>query len=281
MRNFIPGIAQYSGTVSDLSRPVENDSFKGRLCHGTAGDILRNVNGPDARALNVLDLPMENGPLVPTFLASDMWAWTHTVGKALSKRGDRYPGAAMRWALVSTADTYSPWHIDCDGLATMIEVQTGCKWWVVARPKEGDNSAFARMDTFRDFDVAATNEDRWDCEAVLLTPGTCLYVLLLTVVRPSTDTLVMNFSFLRPNTPHCVFTPEPTICYGGHFFATSTIMDTCYGIYNSFSHGQLTNTEHEAESRELLRRLVAWSHSRYVLPGYPGMRVTILSPCRC
>lgn len=69
---------------------------------------------------------------------------------------------------------------------------------------------------------------------------------------------------MRPNTPHMVFTPESAICHGGHFYATSTIQPTIFGIYHTFSaSGLLTNTEHTKGSRLLLRRLMI--HIHYVL----------------
>ena len=76
---------------------------------------------------------------------------------------------------------------------------------------------------------------------------------------------------MKPNTLHCVFTLEPTICHGGHFFATSTIRDSCIGLYHSFMvPGIITNTEHELATRELLRRMAAYYHSLYIRQDYPG-----------
>jgi hypothetical protein len=161
-------------TYLDQSIPVTEDHML-RLRNGTLQDILDNVNSPNGKALNALDLPMEDGIAAPQSLSSDMWAWARTVGLKLCKKRDRFPTTAMRWGLVSTADTYSVWHIDCDGLATMIEVQTGCKLWVLARPRrDEDLSCFSRLDAFLNFDADAVNDDRWDCEAVLLTPGSRL-----------------------------------------------------------------------------------------------------------
>lgn len=64
---------------------------------------------------------------------------------------------------------------------------------------------------------------------------------------------------MRPNTPHLVVTPEAAICHGGHFYATSTIRQTCHGILHTFiASSLLTNTEHTTASRDLLRRLLAY-----------------------
>lgn len=159
---------------TDMSIPVQG-KLTSRLCWGTMQDLLDNAHSPGAKGLNALDLPMEDGNLPARSLSSDRWAWEQTRGLKLCKRSDRFPNTAMRWGLVSTADTYSVWHIDCDGFATVIEVQTGCKLWVLARPKAGKSfSSFSNIQTFLDFDPEATNENLWDCEAILLTPGTQL-----------------------------------------------------------------------------------------------------------
>jgi hypothetical protein len=65
---------------------------------------------------------------------------------------------------------------------------------------------------------------------------------------------------MRPNTPHAVFTPDHSICHGGHFYATSTMQDTMFGIVNTFmSPNGLTNTDHRPHGI-LLRRIAAFYH---------------------
>lgn len=65
---------------------------------------------------------------------------------------------------------------------------------------------------------------------------------------------------MRPNTIHIVFTPEHSICHGGHFYATSTMQDTFYGIVHSFCANMLvTNASHPA-TRVLLRRIIQLYH---------------------
>ena len=73
---------------------------------------------------------------------------------------------------------------------------------------------------------------------------------------------------MRANTPHFVITPENSICRGGHFYASSTIQDVCYGVYHSFVSGMLvTNTEHTVASRQLLCRMLAFYH-KYLIPSF-------------
>lgn len=70
---------------------------------------------------------------------------------------------------------------------------------------------------------------------------------------------------MRPNTPHIVFTPEHSVCLGGHYYATSTMRDTCYGMIHSFISGSVTtNTEHVREAFKLLSRMVIFYHSEFM-----------------
>lgn len=72
------------------------------------------------------------------------------------------------------------------------------------------------------------------------------------------------YSIMRPNTPHVVFTPEYSICHGGHFYATTTMQDTMFGIIHTFiSPIDLTNTDHRNHGI-FLRRIAAFYHESLV-----------------
>jgi hypothetical protein len=65
---------------------------------------------------------------------------------------------------------------------------------------------------------------------------------------------------MRPNTLHAVFTPEDVICYGGHFYAASTMQDTMFGVVHTFiAHRVLTNAE-KPSSILILQRIAAFYH---------------------
>jgi hypothetical protein len=69
---------------------------------------------------------------------------------------------------------------------------------------------------------------------------------------------------MRPNTAHAVFTPDNVICHGGHFYATSTIQDTMFGLVNTFiSPDRLTNAEKPTHGL-VLRRIAAFYHDALV-----------------
>ena len=61
-----------------------------------------------------------------------------------------------------------------------------------------------------------------------------------------------------------VFTPEHSICHGGHFYATATMRDTMFAIIHTFvSPNALTNTDHRRHTI-LLRRIAAFYHETLV-----------------
>jgi len=87
--------------------------------------------------------------------------------------------------LAATTGALHWWHIDSDGFGTYIDVKTGLKWWIVAKPKKTisfqgsshyDFSEFASTDLFTqsEYEVEAPSTSIWDLEAVLLSPGTRL-----------------------------------------------------------------------------------------------------------
>ena len=74
---------------------------------------------------------------------------------------------------------------------------------------------------------------------------------------------------MRLNTPHLVVTPEHAICHGGHFYAMSTIRDTCFRIYHMFVGGSaLTNTEYSLHAHQMLTCMLFYIHNSFVHQGY-------------
>jgi hypothetical protein len=61
---------------------------------------------------------------------------------------------------------------------------------------------------------------------------------------------------MRPCTPHFVLGVDNAIMTGRHFYATSTIAQTCYGIIHTFVMNHvITNTQHN-DTRTYLRRML-------------------------
>ncbi len=85
----------------------------------------------------------------------------------------------LRWSLAATQGAFHHWHIDSDGYGTFVKVITGSKWWIVARPKDGlDVDIFNTTSIWLDkeFDLDKTGEKLFDVEAILLQPGSELWV---------------------------------------------------------------------------------------------------------
>lgn len=229
--------------------------------------MLRSSRTSNGKALNALDFPMPFSNL-PTDMpfSSELTAWRETLGRSFCRAADAFPFTTMRWGLCATSGAYHKLHCDCDGLGTFIKPQVGTKLWFLAVPKLNSGlDAFASIHLFlNDYDLDDTNTLHWDWEVVVLQPGMTLCVNILC----STAIFLLKYCnrIMRPNTPHAVVTPDNSICHGGHFYATSTLRDTCYGIFHSFVSGTLTtNTDHCLHAMQLLARMVVYYHQHFVI----------------
>lgn len=71
------------------------------------------------------------------------------------------------------------------------------------------------------------------------------------------------YRFMRPNTLHAVLSTSNCIAYGQHFFATSTIRDTCWAIIHlAIMNSTLTNQDHP-RAWEYLNRLLLLSLTEF------------------
>jgi hypothetical protein len=75
------------------------------------------------------------------------------------------------------ANAYHTFHLDCDGFATYVKVQTTAKWWIVACLKEGVSLTDTTLFT-GDYHIDKMDVRRFNYEAILLKPGTQLLVFL-------------------------------------------------------------------------------------------------------
>jgi hypothetical protein len=156
---------------TDLSRKLNNDATS-RHAIGTLLDV-KEAHDKQGKILNVLDLPIAIASSSPKGLSSDRVAFQRTLQAPMCKKRVEYPVVEMVWGLAVMAGAMSYFHIDANGLATWIDVKTGSKYWIVAKPKKPFD--FAAISLFTDgYDQEAVNEDKWDLEAVLLLPGSRL-----------------------------------------------------------------------------------------------------------
>lgn len=77
---------------------------------------------------------------------------------------------------------------------------------------------------------------------------------------PSTTTN----SIMRPNTLHSVYTPEPAVCRGGHYYATSTLQDTFAALVHTFVIDLVCTNATYLESRFILAAMINFYHTALV-----------------
>jgi hypothetical protein len=91
-----------------------------------------------------------------------------------------FPSDAMVWATAATQGATSWGHIDDHGMATIVKVMTGRKYWVVMCPKRNQmsknaNGNMGSIHAYGDgWEPHSACEDLWDHEGVLLEAGDTL-----------------------------------------------------------------------------------------------------------
>lgn len=129
----------------------------------------------NGKILNALSFPMPLGDINVGDLATDTFAWTEAI--VHPEGGSVYPFAAFKWGLCGLGGAETTYHVEPDGVHTVVDPLTGDKWWIMFRPKGNkDFCQFARISQFYSgkFDIDKATCEMWDIEAVLLTPGTRL-----------------------------------------------------------------------------------------------------------
>lgn len=137
---------------------------------GTLRDLLSFSKANSPVAYNVLELPQGDlpVPIPPLYydIASD--ARSRNIVRRLLQLQDMRD--VVSWATAATGNAISWFHFDDDGFATIVWVQTGAKWWVVARKKDANPLAdeMSTGRTFDDWTPETLAEETWDLEAVHL-----------------------------------------------------------------------------------------------------------------
>ncbi|KDQ52003.1 hypothetical protein JAAARDRAFT_62160 [Jaapia argillacea MUCL 33604] len=198
-----------------------------------------SLKGDKGWVLNALDLPLGCMGLshVARFqdLASHQFVWQHT-----AERDEMIPDHDISWGIASCHDSMSWVHLDTDGLATVVQSLVGKKVWSLGQPKQGtasltfDDGDASWLET--QFDPHSACTELWDYESVELT--------------------INDVLFMWPNTPHWVVTTDHCILVGCHFYASSCVQSSCWGVVHNFFMGQsITNTSHP-KLWTLLRRMM-------------------------
>jgi hypothetical protein len=90
-------------------------------------------------------------------------------------RAKNYDGDDLVWGCGATAGTTSLAHIDDDGLAAVIRITAGSKFWVVMRSKPNETVGNLRsIHAFsRDF-YGKSGKELWEAEGIHLVAGDVL-----------------------------------------------------------------------------------------------------------
>lgn len=159
----------------DADRKTDNNA-EGMLEAGKLRDLLDRSTSGSHVAMNCLDLPIghASAPIPPLYteIASDTYAVN--IIKHLMKIHDM--ADVKSWATASTINACSWMHTDDLGLSTVIWVQAGGKWWVLARRIKDDPrwDEMSQTTTFEDWKVADIDGSLWELEAVYLKPDCVL-----------------------------------------------------------------------------------------------------------
>ena len=173
----------YHSHFADFSIPVNHDQTV-RSKFGMTAHLLESHWLGNSKIFNALDFPLPYGTDPPTSVASDLSAWS-ALGSIRTCMPE-HPLSGMQWGLACTAGAYSSFHVDSNGLSTYMDVvnQNSSKFWIVVSPKQKqpDSSALASVEKqfsfHNDSDINPQALGDIQVEAVLLTPGTQLYVNL-------------------------------------------------------------------------------------------------------
>lgn len=147
------------------------------LKQGKLRDLLNNVATESPVAMNVLDLPLGRTTVPIPPLYTDISTDKHSANLVAHLVHLRDMGDATSWGTAATQNAVSWMHCDDDGFSTAVWVQTGSKWWVLARLKNKEDPRWDEMsatDTFLKWEVDNIDGTRWELEAVHLTPDTVL-----------------------------------------------------------------------------------------------------------
>ena len=151
-------------------------NLQSRVKKGTLDMMLREATSANGRILNALDFPMPHtGVDWKSSFASDRVAWSLTEGCCMCQRDDSFPSSDMFWGLAATKGACHGFHVDCNGLATVVETMCGAKVWFVARPIDSTEIPLSEWNIYTtSFNVQRPGHLNCWMEAMYLSPGTRL-----------------------------------------------------------------------------------------------------------
>ncbi|KAJ3850241.1 hypothetical protein EV368DRAFT_84742 [Lentinula lateritia] len=224
---------RYENENKDDAEEEEEETMSANAVHtyGTLQDVIEVVKKGE-KIVNVLDISLARSICPAPFgLASQEEAEM----KAKAKTGT----SGRTFGLFGTRHALHLVHIDVKGQATKCAPRTGVKFWMVGIPE--DPMSMASIDAFgegsgQDF----SNNINLRVYGVLLRPGDCI--------------------IMGPGVPHMVYTLEPSICHGCHFYCAQSLTQINLALVQSFiAATYLTNTT-QFNAIQGLQQMMAYLH---------------------
>ncbi|KAJ8085909.1 hypothetical protein PM082_023946 [Marasmius tenuissimus] len=247
---FSESVLSKLGLLDDM-RQIHDASLDGEREDGNTyiqASLREMYEARDRRGhiMNLLDVPSESGGTwVPLDLAICRQAWMN-IQDDEAQLDFVFPMRDMCWYLCGLTDALHDWHVDAQGLATWITILTGKKLWIIGAPSAADPQEHAGIESFNTCQEKSVG---WKKYGILLEAG---------------DTLIMP-----PNTPHFVVTVVDSVVEGGHFYCSSTIQKSCFGIFHvTASYRHVTNNDHSKIRYVLVNILNYWSRYMMNSPKY-------------
>lgn len=141
--------------------------------NGTLRQVLECSRNPKGKILNSAILALAAEPAGREKFSSDTTAWTETMDEAVFADEVHMPTGDTRWGQVSTRGAFEGFQLAGDGFGRYIDVLTGTKWLIVARPTSG-SCRFSEVESFLSESFINFGVGEWFLEAILLSPGTRL-----------------------------------------------------------------------------------------------------------
>ncbi|KAK7020643.1 hypothetical protein VNI00_017681 [Paramarasmius palmivorus] len=227
--------------VHDLSIRGDTEGPSDHVVSASFLDVVAQFHaGRNGKVLNMLDIPGTDDRFVTPLVSSNLYSHRYTLGFTRFKSlPNHVPACDIYWHLLATADAHHPSHVDANGFATELYVESGAKLVFLGSPDNTDIDFMSQANAFEHFEFDMSSADSQNVKAVLLLSGDRLFML--------------------PCTPHIVFTLEPSLCHGSHFYSATCIERSSWGIIHTFFRDfQITNQDHPVFHDLLVRMLVHW-----------------------
>ncbi|KAL0572968.1 hypothetical protein V5O48_008999 [Marasmius crinis-equi] len=205
--------------------------------HDFLGEMKRGRQG---NILNFLDIPGIRDRYATPSLSTNMVSHRHTMGFPMfARRANFIPVGDINWHLLASENANHPAHVDANGFATEIFVESGAKLVFLGLPPASEPFYMARIDASKTFELDLSGPESEYVAGVLLMPG--------------------NRIVLPPCQPHWVLTVRPALCHGGHFYSAATMEKSMWGIIHTFFWDTvITNSDHEVYHELLFRMAAHW-----------------------